>query len=100
MSSSSLIKKFSPAVLVVAGVIAGAIVSEMLRAAPALAQQDGKLLAPGEALNAGEQRRQQTVLLQQLSDRLTRIESTLAAGIKVKVTEMPPVIMKDPVGGK
>ncbi|MBY0310871.1 MAG: hypothetical protein K2W85_02255 [Phycisphaerales bacterium] len=98
--SSKPFRKFAPAVLVVAGVVAGAFVSEMIRATPALAQQDGKLLPPGEALNAGEQRRQQTVLLQQLSDRLTRIESTLAAGIKVKVTEMPPVIMKDPVSGK
>lgn len=100
MNSSALFKKFSSAALVVACVIAGAVGSEMFRAAPASAQQDGKTLAPGEALNAGEQRKQQTVLLQQLSDRLTRIEASLASGIKVKVTEMPAVVVKESTASK
>lgn len=84
-------KRLSPAVLVLAGVACGAVFSDALRPAAALAQQGGESMT-----NALEQRKQMIAQLSSISDRLTRIENALNTGIKVKVTEMPPVTVKEP----
>lgn len=88
----NLAKRLSPAVLVLAGVACGAIFSDAMRPSTALAQQ-----ASGDGMtNALEQRKQMITQLNNISDRLTRIENALNTGIKVKVTEMPPVTVKEP----
>lgn len=46
--------------------------------------------------NAAEQRKQMVLALQQMNTRLGAIENKLNGGLTVKVTEMPPVIIKDP----
>jgi hypothetical protein len=45
--------------------------------------------------NATEQRRQMILALQQMNTRLGAIETKINSGLTVKVTEMPPVIIKD-----
>jgi hypothetical protein len=94
--SRANLARLTPLALVLAGVVAGSIFSELLRPTTALAQdKGGQSLPPDTVLNAAEQRKQLIVPLNQLNERLARIEGMLGAGIKVKVTEMPPVTMKE-----
>lgn len=46
--------------------------------------------------NAGEQRKQMIVQLEQMNKKLADLEKKLSSGISVKVVEMPEVIVKDP----
>jgi hypothetical protein len=50
--------------------------------------------------NAAEQRKHMILSLQQINTRLSVIEAKLNAGLSVKVTEMPPVIVKEPASKK
>lgn len=84
-----------PAALILAGLLAGSLFSEMLRPAAAIAQTKGDTIPPENLLNAAEQRKQLNTAINQVNERLNRIEGMLSTGIKVKVTEMPPVTMKD-----
>ena len=66
----------------------------------AIARSDGAaaLAQPGlnePPFNAAEQRKQMIAALQQMNTRLSAIETKLNAGLNVKVTEMPPVIIKE-----
>jgi len=79
---------FKPAALIFAGVVCGAMFSELLRPGLALAQP-GKDLPPDKVLNAADRQQQMAASLSQINDRLGRIESLLTTGDKVKVTEMP-----------
>ncbi len=79
-----------PAALVLGGLLAGSLFSDAFRPAAALAQDKGDSMT-----NALEQRKVMIDKLNSISDRMTRIETALTTGIKVKVTEMPPVTMKD-----
>jgi hypothetical protein len=45
--------------------------------------------------NAGEQRKQMILALQQMNSRMAAIESKLSGNISVKVVEMPPVTIKE-----
>ncbi len=90
----SKLSTFKPLGLVLVGVVAGTLFAEMLRPAAAFAQ-DGKQLPPEKILNSGELSKQIIAAINQVNDRLGRVESTLNAGLKVKVTEMPPVIVKE-----
>lgn len=45
--------------------------------------------------NAAEQRKQMILALQQMNTRMAAIESKLNGNLTVKVTEMPPVIIKE-----
>lgn len=87
-------RKFSsiakPAALVLGGLLAGSFFSDAFRPAAALAQEKGDSMT-----NALEQRKVMIDKLTTMNDRMTRIEAALTAGIKVKVTEMPPVTMKE-----
>ena len=87
-------RKFSsiarPAALVLGGLLAGSLFSDALRPAAALAQDKGDGMT-----NALEQRKVMIEKLTSINDRMTRIETVLSSGIKVKVTEMPPVTMKE-----
>ncbi|HYE63904.1 MAG TPA: hypothetical protein VD997_18075 [Phycisphaerales bacterium] len=47
-------------------------------------------------VSAAEQRKVMISELRNLSSRMERLESTLARGVNVKVTDMPPVRMADP----
>lgn len=85
--SSSIAK---PAALVLGGLLAGSLFSDALRPAAALAQEKGDSMT-----NALEQRKVMIDKLNSINDRMTRIETALSSGIKVKVTEMPPVTMKE-----
>jgi len=94
------LSSLKPYALVLAGVAAGSLFSGMLRPGEVLAQNrsgnsDDKTLPPETVLNAADQRKQIIAPLVQINDRLTRIETMLNAGIKVKVTEMPPVVVKE-----
>jgi hypothetical protein len=80
----------TPAALVIAGVLAGSLFSESLRPSAALAQEKGDSMT-----NALEQRKVMIEKLTMMNDRMTKIEAALSSGIKVKVTEMPPVTMKE-----
>jgi len=80
----------TPAALVLAGVLAGSLFSDALRPAAALAQEKGDSMT-----NALEQRKVMIDKLTSINDRMTKIESALSSGIKVKVTEMPAVTMKE-----
>jgi hypothetical protein len=50
--------------------------------------------------NASEQRKVMIASLQQMQTRLAAIESKLNGGLTVKVTEMPPVVIKEPAAKK
>ena len=76
-----------PVALVLAGVLAGAVYSDALRPAAALAQ-DGKI-PPEKLLNSADQFRYMVTGINQTNERLARIENLLSTGVKVKVTEMP-----------
>jgi hypothetical protein len=91
--SRTLMSSFKPAGLVLAGAIAGSMFSEMLRPSNAMAQD--RPLAPEKVLNSAEQTMRIANGMQQVNEKLTRIESMLNAGIKVKVTEMPASSSKD-----
>ncbi len=89
----SYVSAAKPAALVLLGMIVGSICfSDFFRPSSALAQDK---VAPESLLNAAEQRKQINLNLVQIQDRLGRIEAQLKTGISVKVTEMPPVTMKD-----
>lgn len=45
--------------------------------------------------NATEQRRAMILALQQMNTRLAAIETKINTGLTVKVTEMPPVVIKE-----
>jgi hypothetical protein len=47
-------------------------------------------------VSAAEQRKVMIAELRSLSSRIERVESVLAKGISVKVTDMPPVKLADP----
>lgn len=83
-----------PAAILFAGIAAGAIFSDAFRPAAAVAQDipRGQLESP---FNATEQRKQMIAQLVQMNERLTRVETKLNTGISVKVTEMPPVTVKE-----
>ncbi len=94
----SYLSAATPAALVVLGMVVGSIwFSDFFRPSSALAQDK---IAPENTLNAAEQRKQINLNLVQIQDRLGRIEAQLKSGISVKVTEMPPVTMKDPASPK
>ncbi len=76
----------TPLALVLAGAIGGSLFSDLLRPAAALAQPE-----KGDMTNALEQRKTMIEKLTSINDRMTKLESVLSSGIKVKVTEMPPV---------
>jgi hypothetical protein len=66
----------------------------------AIARSDGAAALAQPSLteppfNAAEQRKQMLLALQQMNTRLGAIENKLNSGLNVKVTEMPPVIIKD-----
>jgi len=82
-----------PVALVFAGIVAGALFSELMHPAAAMAQ-DGKL-PPDKILNSAEWTKQMNTNLQQINDRIVHLEATINSGIKVKVTEMPAVQLKD-----
>jgi hypothetical protein len=88
-------RKFStiakPAALVLGGLLAGSLFSDLLRPAPAFAQEKGEKMS-----NSLEQGKQMIDKLTSINDRLTRIETAMTSGLKVRVTEMPPVTMKEP----
>lgn len=79
-----------PAALVLGGLLAGSLFSDTFRPAAALAQEKGDSMT-----NALEQRKVMIDKLTSINDRMTKIEAALSSGIKVKVTEMPPVTMKE-----
>jgi hypothetical protein len=86
--SRTMINTLKPAALVLAGVVAGSMFSELLRPASALAQ-DSKTLPPEKVLNSAEQTMKMANGIAQINDKLTKLQSTLDGGLKVKVTEMP-----------
>lgn len=95
-SSTNRTNKWAtPAAVLFAGVALGAVFSDALRPAAAVAQDipRGQLESP---FNATEQRKQIIAQLVQMNERLTRVETKLTTGISVKVTEMPPVTVKEP----
>ncbi len=59
----------------------------------AWAQQNQPSVEP--PFNAGEQRKQMILALQQMNSRMAAIESKLSGNIPVKVVEMPPVTIKE-----
>jgi hypothetical protein len=77
-----------PAALVALGVLIGSMAPGLTAPAPATAQSE-------PPFNAAEQRKQMIAQLSQMNDRLARIEGKLDKTVNVKVTEMPPVIVKD-----
>ena len=82
-----------PIALVLAGLLSGAFFADMLRPAAAFGQ-DAKI-PPEKLLNSADQFRYMVAGINQTNERLTRIENLLSTGVKVKVTEMPPVTMKE-----
>ena len=76
----------TPLALVLAGAIGGSLFSELLHPAAALAQPD-----KGDMTSSLEQRKVMIEKLTSMNDRMAKIEAALSSGIKVKVTEMPPV---------
>ena len=91
--SRTMLDTLKPAALVLAGVVAGSMFSGFLRPANALAQD--KPLPPEKVMNSAEQTVRIANGIQQVNERLTRIEAMLTTGIKVKVTEMPASSSKD-----
>lgn len=91
---STLKKWAGPGAVLVAGITLGSVFSDALRPAAAMAQDNprGQLESP---FNATEQRKQIIAQLTQMNERLTRMEAKLNTGISVKVTEMPPVTVKE-----
>ncbi|MCC5787302.1 MAG: hypothetical protein JJU33_11450 [Phycisphaerales bacterium] len=49
----------------------------------------------GGLISAAEQRKQMIAQMQRLENRMERIEAQLKSGLTVKVTEMPPVRLRD-----
>lgn len=90
--SRTMFDTLKPAALVLAGAVAGSMFSELLRPANAHAQDK---LPPEKVMNSAEQTVRIANGMQQVNERLIRIESMLATGIKVKVTEMPASSTKD-----
>ena len=87
-------KLVAPGAVLVAGIAIGSVFSDALRPNAAQAQDTprGQLESP---FNATEQRKQIIAQLTQMNERLTRMETKLNTGISVKVTEMPPVMVKE-----
>lgn len=93
-------KKLAPIALILAGVVLGTLGGELTKLRSAYAdnrQQQGDQPAPESILNAGEQRKQLNDKMVEVIAHLNKIEAKLNTGISVKVTEMPPVVMKDAV---
>jgi hypothetical protein len=79
--------------LTIIGVLTLALVARGAGTQAAWAQDS----QPGDPpFNAAEQRKQMILALQQMNTRMGAIETKLNAGLSVKVTEMPPVVIKDP----
>lgn len=57
------------------------------------AQQGGPEPVESGMVSAAEQRKQMIAELKAQSVRLERIESALARGVNVKVTDMPPIVI-------
>jgi hypothetical protein len=99
--------KYLNAVLTVNAVLLSALVADrllggdqkgldtVLAPAPASAQPDTE--GTGGLVSAADQRKAQIAELRKISSRLDKIESRLAAGLNVKVTEMPELkLPKEP----
>lgn len=85
--------------LAVIGVLTLALITRADPQAAAWAQPGAQPTAE-PPFNASEQRKQMISSLQQMQTRLAAIESKLNGGLTVKVTEMPPVVIKEPANKK
>lgn len=88
--------------VVTAGIVLAALfivsqAGQWLNSAGAAPPRDDEPKVP---FNAAEQRKLMIVQLEQMNDRLKKIESALSAGINVKVTDMPAVKVMDNGGSK
>lgn len=90
-SASSRRSILLPAALVGAGLLVGGVFSEAVRPSFASAQQT----VTEPPFNATEQRKQMIEQLRSLNDKVSAMQARLDKGLSVKVTEMPPVIVKD-----
>jgi hypothetical protein len=79
--------------LAIIGVLALALIARAPGAGAAWAQPGQPTNDP--PFNAAEQRKQMLIALQQMNTRMQAIENKLNTGLNVKVTEMPPVVIKD-----
>lgn len=93
MDRRNLSKSSFAAAVFAGGLVVGTVAPQFFAAQPVSAQS-----ASESPFNSAEQRKQMIQQLTQINERLTKIETKLNSGISVKVTEMPPVIMKDKDG--
>lgn len=85
--------KVNAILLAIIGVLALALVARGPGSGAAWAQPGQPTNDP--PFNAAEQRKQMLLALQQMNTRMQAIENKLNAGLTVKVTEMPPVVIKE-----
>ena len=89
----NIARKLAPGALVLAGLTLGVLVSPMLSARPAAADPPRNTNEP--PFNSTEDRKQIIFQLTDMNQRLGRMEAKLNSGVSVKVTEMPPVVIKE-----